>query len=212
LRAYGLKNGVIVSQVAPGGPAEKAGLQSDDVLIALNGSPIKDGDDLVDKISNTPIGQTVNLTVDRDGKRIEKPVKVEERASVFKDDPQFARNRPEMTDPDEEKGQSSAKLGIMVRALTDDQRKEMSFNEPNGVIVTTVEEGSFAEDIGVREKDIVVSINRKPVSSFEDVKHIVSALKPGDAIALRVMRPGPGTTRAKTVWYPQTLSGEIRKD
>lgn len=212
LRAYGLKNGVIVSQVTEGGPADKAGIQSDDVLLALNGKPIKDGDDLVDRISETPIGTAVTLTIDRDGKRLEKQVKVEERASVFKDDPQFARNRPEMTDPDAEKGQSTAKLGIMVRALTEDQRKEMTFTDPNGVIVTTVEEGSFAEEIGVREKDIIVSINRKPVSSFDDVKKMVSSLKPGDAIALRVMRPGPGSTRTKTVWFPVTLSGELPKE
>ncbi len=182
------------------------------MLIALNGKPIKDGDDLVDRISDTPIGNSVTLTIDRDGKKLEKQVKVEERASVFKDDPQFARNRPQMTDPDAEKGQTSAKLGIMVRALTDEQKKEMNFTEPNGVTVTTVEEGSFAEEIGVREKDIIVSINRKPVSSFEDVKAIVSGLKPGDAIALRVMRPGPGSTRTKTVWFPQTLSGELPRE
>jgi serine protease Do len=211
LRALGLKNGIIVSQVAEGGPAEKAGLRSDDVIIAINGKPIKDGDDLVDRISDTPIGQTITLTIDRDGKKMDKTLKVEERAEVFRNDPQFSRNRPEMVNPDT-KSESSPRLGIGVRALTRQQREEMNFTEESGVIITTVDPGSFAEDIGLREKDIIVSINRKPVSSFEDVKAIVSGLKGGDAVAFRVMRPGPGSTRNRTVWFSTYISGELPRE
>lgn len=209
LRAFGLKNGVIISQVQKDGPADKAGLQAEDILIALNGKPIKDGDDLVQRISDTPIGQSVTITLDRDGAKLDKSVKVEDRAEVFKNDPQFARLRPEMTDPDA-KSESSAKLGIGVRSLTEAERKELNFTDPHGVIVTAVEEGSFAEEIGLREKDIIVSINREAVSSFEDVKRLASQFKTGDAIAFRVMRPGPGSARGQTAWFPTYVSGTLR--
>ena len=101
-----------------------------------------------------------------------------------------------MTDPDDTKGtQTTARFGIGIRALTGEQRKEMGFENPGGVLVTVVEDGAFAEEIGVRERDVIVSINRQPVSSFEDVKRIQATLKSGDAVAFRVMRAGLGARR-----------------
>lgn len=210
LKADGFKNGVIVDSVAPGGPADKAGLKSEDVLLALNGKPIKDGDDLVERISDMPAGTEVTITLDRRGQKMDKKVVIEEREKVFKDEPQFARSRPEMTDPDQG-AQSSARFGIGIRPLTDEQRKEMEFDTPGGVMVTTVEEGSFAEDIGLRTRDIIVSINRQPVATFEDVKAIQSKLKPGDTVAFRVMRAAGIQRRGQPQWASIYLSGTLPK-
>ena len=59
LKALGFSNGVIITDVTSGGPAEKAGVQADDILLTLNGKPIKDGDDLVGRISEMPAGTEV---------------------------------------------------------------------------------------------------------------------------------------------------------
>jgi serine protease Do len=211
LKALGFKNGVIIENVAPSGPAEKAGIKGDDVLLALNGKPIKDGDDLVSRVSDMPAGTEVTITLDRDGQKMDKKVTIEDREKVFKDDPTVARNRREMTDPDDEKGsQTTARFGIGIRSLRDDERKELQFDQPGGVIVTAVEEGSFADEIGVRERDIVVSINRQPVSSFDDVKRIQGTLKPGASVAFKVMRALPNPVkRGQTTWTGTYLSGEL---
>ena len=200
LKALGFHNGVIVESVTPGGPSEKAGLKSDDVLLTLNGKPIKDGNDLVSQVSEMSSGTSVTIGFDRDGKKLEKQVNIQDREKVFKDDPRVARNRrDEMTEPDE-KAQTTARFGIGIRALTDEQRKELQFDQPGGVMVTVVEEGSFAEEIGIKERDIVVSINRQPVASFDDVKKVQGHLKSGDAVAFKVMRPTGAQGGAALGW------------
>jgi len=154
LKALGFSNGVIITDVTAGGPADKAGVQADDILLTLNGKPIKDGDDLVGRISEMPAGTEVSIGLDRGGKKLEKKVAIADRAKVFADDPRFARSRPEMTDPDKAT-ETTAKFGIGIKPLAATDRKEMGFEAEGGVQVTVVEEGSFAEEIGIREKDII---------------------------------------------------------
>jgi serine protease Do len=211
LKALGFSNGVIITDVTAGGPAEKAGLQADDILLSLNGKPIKDGDDLVGRISEMPAGAEVTIGLDRGGKRLDKKVSVGDRATIFKDDPRFARRRPEMADPGAAT-ETTAKFGIGIQPLTEADRKDMNFNEPGGVRVTVVEEGSFAEEIGVREKDIIVSINRQAVNSFEDVKRIQAKLKAGDPVAFRVMRGIAASRRGQINWNGIYLAGTLPKE
>src|SRR5271170_2826660 len=94
-RALGTSPGVLIRTVHKGGPAEKAGLKADDIIIAMNGKPVKNGDDLVARVSETPIGTAVGVTVDRDSKHIDFNLTVLDRAEVFKDDPRFAALREE---------------------------------------------------------------------------------------------------------------------
>ncbi|GIU76967.1 MAG: serine protease [Bryobacteraceae bacterium] len=211
LKALGFDHGIIVESVAPGGPAEKAGLQPDDVILTLNGRPVKDGNDLVSRISEMPIGAEAVLEIDRGGKRITKKVIIEERDKVFKEDLEALSGRREMVDPDAGKAdESSARFGIGIRPLSEERRKQLGFTQEGGVEVTVVEEDSFAEEIGMRTGDIIVSINRQPVSSFEDVKRIQSSLKRGDAVAFKVMRPAPGP-RGQRQWTGVYLSGVLPK-
>ncbi|HYL76380.1 MAG TPA: trypsin-like peptidase domain-containing protein, partial [Bryobacteraceae bacterium] len=162
-KALGTKQGVLVNLVQKGGPAEKAGIKVEDIIIALNGKPIKDGDDLVSRVADTPIGNSVSLTVDRDGKKLDFKVTIMDRAEVFKDDPRFADLRPQ---PPEETAKPEApqqyKFGVKLHALTDSERSAMSLEAKSGLIIRSVDPGSFAEDIGLYEKDVILSINRQP--------------------------------------------------
>jgi serine protease Do len=209
MKALGFDHGVIVMKVTEGGPAAKAGLKPDDVLLALNGKPIKNGDDLVNRISEMPAGTQVSITIDRNKQRFDKQVTVEDRYKVFKDDPRFARTRPEMTDPNARGEETTAKFGVGIRAVTAAERKDMGISEPGGVMITAVEEGSFAEEIGLRENDVIVSINRQAVSSFDDVKRIQATLKPGAPVAFRVYRPAQGAQRGQTTWASLYVSGTL---
>jgi serine protease Do len=208
LKALGYSHGVVVGGVTAGGPAEKGGLKTEDIVLAIDGKPVKDGDDLVARIADTPVGNTVTLTIDRGGQKSEKKIVIGDREKVFKDDPRFAGRRPQMTEPDE-KSETSVKFGIGIRGLNDEQHKEMNLDDPNGVQVTTVEDGSFAEEIGIKEKDVIVSINRQAVKSFDDVKRIQATLKPGSAVAFRVLRPVAGQRRGQITWAGVYLSGTL---
>jgi serine protease Do len=213
-KALGATHGVIVETVTPGGPADKAGVKPEDIILAIDGKDVKNGDELVSKIADTPIGDKVKITLDRDGKRMDVAAVVQDRAQVFKDDPRFARFRKQEEAPAAEA--SEAKFGIYVRPLTPEDKETMKLETDRGVVVTRVQEDSFAGEIGVRENDVIVSINRQPVAGIEDIKKIQGTLKGGDAVAFRVMRPNPlasrgGASAAGPRFASMFLSGTLPK-
>lgn len=192
LKALGLKEGVIIESVNKGGPADKAGLKADDVIVAINGKPVKDGDDLVTRVSSTPIGEQITVTADRNGKKIDARVAIGDREE------QIAASDGGRTiaplnegEPSEKPGAgTSAKFGVRIRPTTPSEREALGV-EKGGVVVTTVDEGSFADEIGLQEKDVILAINRLPVGSLDEVRALQAKLKSGDAVAFRVMRPAP---------------------
>jgi serine protease Do len=204
LKALGTNGGVLVSDVKKGGPAEKAGLKPEDIVVALNGTPIRNGDDLVNRVADLPIGSQATVTVDRAGKRMDFKVTVLDRKEVFADDPRVTGNRPKREEAGEVAGGTQAKFGISIRTLNDEEREFTP--DKRGVMVTRVEEGSFAEDIGLMERDIIVSVNRQPVNSVDDVKNVQANLKPGDAVAFRVVRRGPAMPQRGGVRAPQPVT------
>jgi serine protease Do len=203
LKVYGATDGVFVHTVEPNGPAEKAGLKPEDIIVAIDGHPVKTGEDLVDRVADTPIGTAVKITVLRDKKQTNFTVYVADRAQVFPD--RFGRARSEEAGPTEG---TQAKFGITIENLTESRRQTLGFKEKGGVLVAQVEPGSFAEDIGLLRGDAIVSINRQPVNSVDDVKHIQSSLKTGDPVAFRVMRQFPGR-RGAGEWQNLFLAGTL---
>jgi len=191
LKALGLKEGVIVEDVNKGGPADKAGVKREDVIVAINGKPVKDGDDLVQRISGTPIGEQVAITVDRNGKKVELRLTIADRDEQRLISSGRLRNDAGV-EPSEKPDAttSNAKFGLRIRPTSEGEREGAGI-EKGGVVVTTVDQGSFADEVGIQNRDIIVSINRQSVSSIDDVRAIQGKLKAGDAVAFRVMRPVP---------------------
>ncbi len=210
-KALGLKGGVIVDEVTQGGPAEQAGLKRDDVVIAINGAEVKDGDDLVNKISDLPVGTEANVTLERDGKRLDKKILIADRIKVHRDSPRIRPFVEEFEEPSKPESVPS-RFGIGVRNMTETDKEQLKFNEP-GIMVTSVEEGSFAESIGLQERDIIVRINREAVGSVDDLKRVQTTLKAGDAVAFRVMRQNPLAQRrgANPVFTGIYLAGTLPK-
>jgi serine protease Do len=182
LKAYGASSGVFVQQVDPNGPAAKAGIQPSDIIVDVNGKPIKNGNDLVRVISAAEPGSTAQIKVLRDGKTIEVPVKIGDRNSVI------AENGNGVETPNEGEGEAAhARLGISVRNLDQGDRQQLGIVS-GGVVVTAVQPGSFADDIGLARGDVLLAINRQPVRSTADVRNIMASAKPGEAIAFKLMR------------------------
>jgi serine protease Do len=209
LKALGVDHGVIVGEVKKGGPADKAGVKADDIVLGINGQPVKNGDDLVARVADMPVGTVASLSVDRDGKKMEFKLTIQDRTKVFADDARVVGEKalPEGGTGKEESTQ--VKFGISIRGTSDEERELTP--DKHGVAVSRVEEGSFADDVGMMERDIIIGINRSPVASVDDIRKIQSTLKPGDAVAFRVVRQIPGA-RAKGA-QPRTatmfLSGTL---
>ncbi len=210
-KALGTNQGVLVGTVQKGGPSDKAGLKAEDIIIAMNGKPVKDGDDLVSRVSDTPVGTAINLTVDRDGKKMDFKVTIMDRAEVFKDRPEFAElQQPQQPASDEPKAEESQyKFGIKLHALTDAERTNMGIEGKGGLVVRSVDEGSFAEDMGLMEKDVILAINRQPVATVDDIVRVQSTLKAGDAVAFRIMRPTPAGRGRAPEWTTMFVSGTL---
>jgi serine protease Do len=185
LRAYGAKHGVFVNSVTASGPADKAGVKEQDIITAINGKPVHDGNELLDVVTATPIGSALKMTLLRDGKELNVNVTVADLAQLFPD--RFGGGKgAEENAPGEA---TQARFGIEIENLSPERRQNMGLKE-GGVLISNVITGSFAEDIGLVAKDVLTQINRQPVKSVEDVKRIQATLKPGDAVAFRVLRGG----------------------
>ena len=199
LRTYGAPDGgVLVGEVTDGGPAEKAGIQDEDVIVSIAGQKIADGDGLIQVVAATPVGETVPVEVVRNGKKLTLDVTIADRAELFAEELGLSE-----AGPAEEAEEAKVDLGIAVQNLTAEQRTEREYEGDDGVLVTDVEPGSFAEDLGVVPGDIIVAVNRQPVSAVSELRELREELKPGDDIALKVMHRTPGG------WTAQYLAGVL---
>jgi serine protease Do len=206
LAVYGSGHGVFVTNVTPGGPAAKAGLKVEDVIVGFNGRPIKDGDDLVNRVSTTPVGSQATVEVLRGGKRTEFKLTVGERTEVWADLPQFSRFR--QPKPGEDEASTQVKFGLQIQNLTSTWRERRGFKEPGGVLIAGVDPGSFADDIGLQPNDVITAVNRRPVTSVDEVQKLQATLKPGEPVAFRVLR-GARDARGEIVWQPLFVAGTL---
>lgn len=182
-RIYGFANGgVIISSIVPNGPSAKAGLQPQDVIVSVDGQPVKDGDTLISIISARAPGSTVKLDYLRGGKRQTAQVSIADRSKLFANQATSEDNSsPDQPDP------GQAKLGFTEQPTKPDTIGKLGVR--GGVTVTTVRPGSFAEEIGLAPGVVIIEINRKPITSEADYRSIVSALKPGDDVVFVIRDP-----------------------
>jgi serine protease Do len=187
-RVYGFKNGVLVQQVQPGGPAEKAGLKSGDVILTIDGRSIKDGDDLVNEIASRRPGSSIRLGYLRDGKQTDATVAIGDRDKVFAEsDAQLAENNS-----DEKGDAGETKLGIVVREIPPSIAAKV--HSP-GVMIQAVRSGSFADLQGLEPGLVIVRVNKQPTGTKEEFNAVASKLKTGDDVVFEIVdprRPGDG--------------------
>jgi serine protease Do len=162
------------------------------------------------RIADMPVGTSAVLNIDRDGKKMDFKLVVEDRMKVFADD-ERVMGKLDQPVPEASKAEVSrvVQFGVGLRPLTDDEKGLTS--DKRGLYVARVEPGSFASDIGLMERDIITSLNRQPVNSLEDVKKVQATLKPGDPVAFHVIRSAglvhtrAATTPAASLWLSGTL-------
>jgi serine protease Do len=166
----GKTHGALVSDVDPKGPAAKAGLQSGDVIVEVNGKPIDDSRELRLMVSEMAPSSQINIRVLHNGQTnemaltlAETPVKEKETASAP------ARQKPAPPEPPQ------PHLGIAVTELTPELAEHLKLpKDTKGVVVADVEEGSAASEAGLQIGDVIQQVNRKPVKTMEDFQKLVS--------------------------------------
>ncbi len=196
-RVYGVKSGVIIAEVTPGSPADQAGLKVGDAITAVDGKPIKSGDELVSEIASRKPGTKTKLSYLRNGKEGTTTVTIADRAKLF------GSRLGEEEEGTEQSQPTEAKLGLSVRAVTPDIADRLDIPAGKGVIVSDVKPGSFADDLGFNRGDVILEINRQPVNGEDDFRKITSTLKSGQDVVFLV-RQGRGRN-AGTIFLSGTL-------
>jgi serine protease Do len=185
-QAFGLPNanGAVLTTVSEGQPAQKAGLQRGDVITEFSGKPVTDSDALVSMVISTKPGTTIPLTVYREGQR--KSINI----TIGELDLEAEQGTP--TQPDVDTEPTSAGFGMTIEPLTPDVARELRLpSGKGGAIVSNVSRSSPAFNAGVAPNDVILEVNRKPVSNVSQVKRALDDAAPGSTVFLVVWRIGP---------------------
>jgi len=185
--AYGLDaiRGAEINTVEDGSPAQEAGIQVGDVVLALDGDSIQDATALTTGLAVKDPGDQVTLTVFRDGRTQEIDVTL---GRFQPEDPERDRPMPE-EEPNEETW-----LGFRVSPLTPQLARRYSYDREGGVIVSEVARFGAAAQAGVRPGQLILAIGREPVETVEDVRSLAAVMESGSVVSLRVKDPEIGET------------------
>ena len=178
---YGLKEkkGVLVTQVFDGDPADKAGIKTNDVIVAVDSKSVASSRELSSTIAGMPVGKEIDITVLRNGKQKTVQVLIAKRD----DSDQVARRQP----------QSNEEFGLQAAELTPELARRFGYAEnETGVLILSVKPGSKADSAGIQQGDLVKEINRKSVKTVSDLTSELKKEKSGKSLQLLVKRPNAG--------------------
>jgi serine protease Do len=198
MRYSGVKNGVVVQSVSPNGPAQQAGIQVGDAITSINGKPINTGDELVNEISETAPGTKVKLGVVRDKKPMDITATIGDRNKLW------GTRLGLEEEQQEEEAPKESKLGVSVKNLTPAQAQTLNLPKGQGVGVTDVKPGGFADSVGLSRGDVILQVNRQPVPDDATFQKLQSTLKSGQDVVFLVRPRGTGRDNS-TVFLAGTL-------
>ncbi len=172
--------GALIGEVTAGGPADKAGIKSGDVITAVNGKPVRNSTELRTAVAEAHPGSAARITLLREGREMNLTVTLGERPKG-----RGGREPQEEGQPQEQTGK---KLGLSVQNLTPEIAQQLGYHNERGVVITEVASGSPADEAGLQPGDLIKEVNRTAVQTVQDFNRATRHLTSGDSIALRVQR------------------------
>ena len=178
---YGIENGkgVLVTEVFPGDPADKAGIKPRDVISEVNGAKVETIRDLTGMIANIGVGEIVEIKGFRNGK--EQTFKV-----------QIAKRDEDSLYAKKSKKEKEAELGLRVATLTPEIASRYNTTETEGVVVVAAKQGGKGAEAGVLTGDIIKEINHNPIKTADDYAKTIKGIGKGESIHLFIRRAGVG--------------------
>jgi serine protease Do/serine protease DegQ len=151
-RAFGLNlhQGVVISQVIEDTAAEEAGLQVGDIVVAINGEPVKSASAMRNMVGLLRVGDELNISVIRDGKK---------------------RTMRAVIGDVRDSSLAGTKINQRLAGATIEEKEK---NGKSILVVTEVQNGSAAWNAHLREGDIIISVNRRPVRTLAELQQIVN--------------------------------------
>lgn len=177
--------GAYVARVDEGTPAEKAGVQKDDIILAVDGKQIGPSDELVAAISARRPGDKVKLSIWREKKPIDITVTLAERTVGLASNENGNRRPSRESGAQPAEPETASALGFSVSSLSDELRRRLG-GRVEGVLITEVDARSAAAMRGVTEGLVVVELNGQPTPSVSAFRKAADGVKPGQVVRLRV--------------------------
>jgi serine protease Do len=174
---YGIDHGVLVTEIFPDQPAQKSGIEQNDVILSVNGQRVDSARNLSRIVSGLPVGEKTIVEIFRDGKTRKVEVVIGKRDEV-----QTTRSEKPAV----------GELGIRVTELTPEMAERLNMREVSGVIVENVEQGSIGARAGIRVGDVILEVNRRAVEKPSDFSKIIQGLGEKDPIQIYLRRPQRG--------------------
>lgn len=167
--------GALVSDVVEDGPAEKAGIEQEDVITEFAGKKVKNSTELRNTVAGTAPDTEVKIKVLRDGEEKTLTVKLGKLEAE------------EIATKTEEKIEDL--FGFRVSPFTNEMAEQYNLDKSlNGVVITNIKQISRAFRAGLREGDLIAAVNRNEINSIEDFKNLVQQFKKGDKLFFKVIR------------------------
>lgn len=186
-------SGALVQDITEGTAAEDAGLQPQDVIVAIDGDPVAYSNQLQQLVARKRPGDRVRIEYYRDGERRETEVQLGE--SPLNETAVAAE--PEPTTRAEER------LGIEVVNNSPELARQYQFRIDEGVLISGVTRMGPAERRGVRPGELLAGINRRQVESAEEVTEILAGVEPGEIVTLLLTNPVSGRQRFINIRMPE---------
>ena len=169
--------GEIVRTVQPATPAAKAGIQQGDVILSVNGRDVNPDETVSYLIANTPVGSRVPVVIVRNGRRMTVQVVVEQRPTEEELARQLGTDNDGPARQDSPTPPSEA-LGLSLQPITPQIARALNLPAGStGVVVTNVNSASDAAEKGIQRGDVILSVNRQPVTTPAQVLAAVEAAR-----------------------------------
>jgi serine protease Do len=173
--------GILITDVQPDSPADKAGIKSQDVILKLEGIELKDTQDLRNRVAQTIPGTEVRLHIIRDNKDKEVKLTIGEQPDDFGS---IAQSGPSQN--------PLGSFGLVVQKLTPDLAEQFGYQGRQGLVISEVEPESAADQIGLKPGMLIEEVQKVRVTSLEELADIMQQSENKNRILLRV-RYGEGS-------------------
>ena len=170
--------GALIARVLPDSPAEKAGLQVGDVILAYNGHELRSSSELPPLVGASNVDKPAEVLILRAGKEITRQVNIGELPAEDAITLTGAYPQPRVMEN---------RLGVAVSELTPEQRKELDAPANKGVIVESVT-GQAAREAGILQGDVILMLNNQEITDLPQFNQMVQALPAGKTVAVLVHR------------------------
>jgi len=181
--AVEFRRGALIGDVVKGGPAERAGIKKNDIVVAFQGKDITNAAMFRNEISLSPIGKDVRMVVLRAGKKQEIIVRI--------GNPKDAASLLSMS--------VRERLGADMRSLTQKEAENYRLNVNEGVIITSIDQKGPLGKVGFEVGDIILEINGQSMGGIDGFSQMVASLHPNQRITLLALDHNSGNTGRVTV-------------